>query len=110
MNVNITSGIPGATYKVTSTDTAALAIAAAKLDDTLGRRLKALLIENDQATGYGLRYAFGGTSPSQTAGVAMHFLAAGSTLTVEGYSAAESLRIISATAGEHAILWITPYY
>jgi len=109
MNVSISHGAAGPTYLQAGTDAAA-GLAAAKLVDANGRRIKAALIECDQGIGYGIRYAFGGTSPTQGSPSTMHYLAPGSTIVVEGYATLASLLWINETNAENAKLCITPYY
>jgi hypothetical protein len=109
MHVTITGGVAGATYLITGTDTAA-GIAAAKLSDANDRKIQSLTLECDQGTGYGIRYAFGGTSPTQGSPSTMHYLPPGSTLTIDGYTNIASLLLINETNAQAAKVWATPYY
>lgn len=109
MGVTITSGQAGATYLLTGTDTSA-GIAAAVLDDASGRRIRSILLECDQNTGYGVRYALGGTPPVQASPSTMHYLAPGSTLVIEGYANVKAFRLINDVNAEAAKVWATPYY
>uniref|UniRef100_A0A6M3IKV1 Uncharacterized protein n=1 Tax=viral metagenome TaxID=1070528 RepID=A0A6M3IKV1_9ZZZZ len=109
MNVTVYKGNAGPTYLVTGTDAAA-GLAAAKLLNETPREMVAALIECDQGTGYGIRYAFGGTLPTQGSPSTMHYLAPGSVVVIEGHATLKSLRFINETNAENAKLWVTPYY
>lgn len=93
----------GATYKYTSTDTAA-AIDTTKLASNSRGAISALITVEDAD----IRIAFGGTAPTQ-AGVG-HLVTAGeSFVTPEGVSV-RSLQIISAVNGSAAEVQITPIF
>jgi hypothetical protein len=106
--ISIDGGIAGATFAATSTTTSASPFAAGVLAKTAGGQLiKGALVECDIYTGKGVRYAFGGTAAAH---LAMHQLAPGSAMVIEGYANCVSFQFIDDVDGDHGILYITPYY
>ena len=109
MRTLLIDGIAGLTYSVASSDTAA-SLAAAKLTDSDGRKMQSVIIENNAATGYGVRYGFGGYTPALGAPGTGHFLAAGSILEIVGYANCASFKFVNDVTGENALLYVTPKY
>jgi hypothetical protein len=98
--------VAGLTYLITGSGTA-VGIAALVLNTALGKAIKSLVLEADPDIGYGVRYAFGGLSPSTVVG---HLLAPGSSIVIENPASIKSLLIINAETGNNASVWATPYY
>jgi hypothetical protein len=101
-----TLGVAGPTYEATAANTKA-SISASVLNDANSRRIVGMTIECDIATGYGLRYAYGGTAPTNAS---MHTLLPGQVLQVTGYANCKSFQYINDTDDENAVLVITPFY
>jgi len=102
---NITDGVPGTTFKQTSTDTAAVLTAASLLSSD-GNRPIAILISCQTKT---IRYAFNAT-PVQAAGGLGHDIDDGEWLYIRSSAAIKAMKIISAASGNHGVLTITPFF
>jgi hypothetical protein len=99
-------GVPGATTRQASTDTAAT-ISAALLVAADGTLAKGVLFQADTNT---IRIAFGGATPVAGAGGLGHTLAAADTFYVKGYTAAKKMKLVSAATGVHGGINITPEF
>ena len=95
-------GKSGSTYKVSSTDTA-VAMAAGVLTDATMGEIDSVTITVETNS---IRIAIG--TPTQ-AGLG-HLLAAGDSIEIKGSSDCNNLKWISAAAGVHGSLQITPRY
>jgi len=99
----VIDGFAGATFQMTSSNTAQ-SLASSK--HALGsRKLVGLSVSFETND---VRVAFGGAVPTQV-GLGHYLFAAGS-LVVRGKQPAKTLSFISAAAGAHGVLTITPYY
>jgi len=98
----IIDGFSGPTFSMTSSNTAQ-SIAASKL--TLdARSLIGMLVSVDTNN---IRGAFGGTAATTLLG---HMIYAGGSIQIKGKQNAKTFSFISAVAGAHGVLHITPYY
>jgi hypothetical protein len=103
IETTISDGTPGLTYKVTASDTST-GISASVLT-YLGVTAKGAIITVET---YGIRIAFGGTTPTQ-AGTG-HYIEAGGGLRIYGNSALTNFKYINYANGNNAVLQITPLY
>lgn len=105
MDITGSSLVAGTSFKQTSTDTAVV-LTAASLLSANGNRASAILISAQTKT---VRYAFNAT-PVAGAGGLGHDIADGEEAYIEGAASAKSMKIVSATAGQHGVLTITPFF
>lgn len=106
MAAYIFEGVPGATTRQASTDTAAL-INPAVLVAADGSLAKGVFLQCDTNS---IRIAFGGAVPVAGAGGLGITLAAADTFYMKGYTAAKKMKIVSAASGVHGGLNITPEF
>lgn len=98
-------GTAGATVKVTVTDTKASISDAVRLSG--GKPAVCVLINVETN---GIRFAFGGTSPTQGAGATGHLASAGQALEISGGGSVKNFQYINAINASVAVLQITPYF
>jgi len=97
-------GTPNETYNLASTNTAT-ALAAGKIVAADGTPAKSCMITCETNA---IRYAFGGSVPTPTAGTGVgHLLEDGDSLELSSVDAIRTIQIISAVAGSHAALKVT---
>lgn len=105
LETTISDGTPGMTYRVVVSDTAQSV--AANILTYLGVIAKGAIISVET---YSVRFAFGGTTPTQGASGIGHVVAASGGIRIYGYTALANLKFINATNGSVGILQITPLY
>ena len=106
LNVVTTRGVPGKTFKMTSTNAAQLLTAASIIGST-GAKCVGALITGDT---YDMQYTFGGTTVVQ--GGVGHLLDVSMTcyLWLDSGRAVSSFQFISQASGSHGNLQITPFF
>ena len=101
----LVTGVPGVTFRMASTDIAQ-ALTPTNLINAAGRRAIAVLITCETQN---IRFAFGVT-PTEGASGLGHIIYPEGSFNMASARAAQTFRFISAAAGVHGALLITPFF
>ena len=104
--VGLFEGVPGDTFKQTSTDTATGLTAASLLSDS-GNRCIGILI---YCEAQGVRFGFGDCTLAQGVTGLGHVIDDGEWMYIRSSAAIKSMKIISHINGAHGTLSITPFF
>ena len=106
MNVITTRGMPGDTFSQTSTNTAA-ALTAANILGSSGARAIGALITFDSND---IKYCMGGATPVSSALGHIADVSVNPTLWLDSGNAVKTFKFISAVAGAHGVIHVTPFF